>query len=147
MSSQPPSSPVPQRPRLASGVVMVSLALVVSTVACPRGRPDVSVKDSESPKAPDSVFVEVTNDHFYEARVHAIYDGGQRFSLGTIAGNGNHAQVAIGWQPRSIVFEINFVVGAGVYLSYPVEAAPGDVIEVRVPPNIEASGFFRRVSQ
>ncbi|MBI4419263.1 MAG: hypothetical protein HY560_00410 [Gemmatimonadetes bacterium] len=102
---------------------------------------------SQLPEPPDSVVVEVVNDNFYDARIHAAYDGGHRLSLGTIAGNGNRAEVTIPWEPRPIVFQILFIIGGTAYVSHPVEVERGDIIEVRLPRNIDMSGFFRRVSR
>lgn len=125
---------------------LMAVAHVLAGAACASGH-GVSVERSPFPEPPDSVLVEVVNDNFYDARIHAVYDGGQRVSLGTIAGNGNRAEATIHWEPRPIVFEILFIIGGSAYVSYPVEAERGDIIEVRLPRNIDMSGFFRRVSR
>jgi hypothetical protein len=99
------------------------------------------------PAVPDSVIVEAFNDHFYEARIHAVYAGGQRRSLGTIAGNGGHTKMAIAWQPRALSFEVAFIIDGAEYVSHTVDVSPGELVEVRLPPNINESGFFRRVQR
>jgi hypothetical protein len=113
-------------------------------VACARAR-DAHVQPGTLGAARDSVFVEVVNDNYYDARVHMIYAGGARHSLGTIAGNGRQPALAIPWQPRTLVVEVTLVIGGGVYRSDAIDVAPGDVVQVRVPANLDASGFFRRV--
>lgn len=118
--------------------------LAVFGVACARAK-DVSLQPDTAGTAPDGVLVEVINDNYYDARVHVIYDGGLRRSLGTIGGNGRQAKVAIPWQPRALVVEVTLIIGGGVYRSDRIHVSPGDVLEVRVPANIQSSGFFRRV--
>jgi hypothetical protein len=122
-----------------------ALALTLTLFAL--GCAGQAVEPGASPAGADSIVVEAINENYYDARIHAVYDGGQRHPLGTIAGNGGHAEVALGWEPRSLVFEISFVIGGAAYESLPLDVARGDRVEVRVPPNIESSGFFRRVSR
>lgn len=127
---------------------MTRTALVLAGLgaAC-AGRSAVRVEPADAPAVPDSVFVEVVNDNYYDVRVHVVYDGGARFSLGTISGNKRQDAVAIAWYPRLLMVEVAVIIGGGVYLSDRVNAAAGDVVQVRIPPNIDASGFFRRVSR
>ena len=94
---------------------------------------------------PDSVRVDVVNDNYYDARMHAVWAGGQRRSLGTIAGNGGRTRVALAWEPRALVFEVLLITEGSAYVSQSVDVTPGESIEVRVPVNIASSGFFRRV--
>lgn len=93
----------------------------------------------------DSIVVDVLNENYYAARIHAIYEGGQRRSIGTIPGNGGQARVALAWEPRSLIFEVLLVTEGSTYLSDPVDVAAGQAIDLRVPSNIRGSGFFRRV--
>ena len=93
----------------------------------------------------DSIVVNVLNENYYDARIHAIYDGGQRRSLGTIAGNGGQMRVALGWEPRALLFEVSLVTDGSTYVSDPVDVPAGQSIDIRVPSNIRESGFFRRV--
>jgi len=120
------------------------LWLAVLGVACARPQA-VRVQPSSGGVTPESVFVEVVNDNYYDVRVHTIYAGGARHSLGTIAGNQRQLAVAIPWQPRSLTVEVTLIIGGGVYRSDPIDVAAGDVVQVRVPVSLEASGFFRRV--
>lgn len=96
--------------------------------------------------AGESIIVNVVNENYYDARIHALYVGGQRRSLGTLAGNGGRTRAVINWEPRSLAFEIQLVTEGSAYLSQEVDVPAGDSVEVRVPANINASGFFRRTS-
>ena len=120
--------------------------LAVIGVACARAE-DARVPPTTPETAADHVFVGVINDNYYDARVHVIYEGGMRRSLGTIGGNGRQALVAIPWQPGALVVEVTMVIRGGLYRSDRIHVSPGDVLEVRVPANIESSGFFRRVGR
>ena len=96
---------------------------------------------------PDSVYIEVVNEHFYDARVHAIYEGGGRHTLGTVPGNGGHAEVALGFKPRALTFVVSFIINNERYVTDPIDAVRGEILALTVPPHIEASGFFTRVSR
>jgi hypothetical protein len=123
-------------------LIVAAAALALFAASCARGR---NVGGGAQLAAADSIYIETLNDNFYEARIHAVYKGGQRRSLGTIAGNGGRARTAIPWEPRALTFEVLFIIGGAAYVSYPVDASRGETIEVRLPPNIDQSGFFRRV--
>jgi hypothetical protein len=118
-----------------------SAMLALLCVAC-AGR-----QRSGAPTQPERIFIEAINDNYYDARVHVLYTGGQRRSLGTIAGNGGRAQMALGWEPRALVFEVSFIISGAAYASYPLEVAPGQHVVLRLPPNIQESGLFRRLSR
>ncbi len=124
---------------------LITAGVVLCGAACHR-RPAVHVQPSKQPVG-DSVFVEVVNDNYYDVRVHAIYQGGARHSIGTFGGNTRHAALAIPWQPRALVIELALIVGSGVYRSDGVDVAAGDVVAVRIPPNLDVSAFFRRVGK
>lgn len=124
---------------------LITAGVVLGGAACQR-RSAVQVQPSKEPVS-DSVFVEVVNDNYYDARVHVIYQGGARHSIGTIVGNTRHDPVAIPWQPRALVIEIALIVGSGVYRSDGLDVAAGDVVAVRIPPNLDVSAFFRRVGK
>lgn len=101
------------------------------------------------PPAPDprrdSIDVEVINQNYYEANIYAIYGGSLRRRVGHVRGTGTRTNFVIPWHPRSLAFEIDFVIGPGTYLSDRVDVARGDAVELTIPPNIDESGFFRRV--
>jgi len=124
--------------------IMMAVALMFVGAAC--GLPGFPGRNQGAAAAqPDSVVVEVLNENYYATRIHAVFDGGQRRALGTIAGNGGRARVGLAWEPKSLVFEVQLIVDGSAYVSHPVYVSPGDSIEVRVPSNISGSGFFRRV--
>ena len=95
----------------------------------------------------DSILVHVLNENYYEARIHAVYEGAERHSLGTVPGNGGRARVAFPWQPRAVEFAVFFITAGTTYRSDPFDISPGDSVELRVPQNISTSGFFRRVGE
>lgn len=116
---------------------MAALLCVAVAVAC-ASRRGVSTNES--------IIVHAVNENYYDARIHAVFDGGQRRSLGTIAGNGGRTRAVIMWEPHSLAFAIQFVTEGSAYISQEVNVTPGDSVEIRVPANINQSGFFRRVS-
>jgi hypothetical protein len=123
--------------------IMTTAAIALFAVACARSAG--GAKGGAGVVRRDSIHVDAVNENYYEARIHAVYTGGQRRSLGTIAGNGGRIRTALAWEPRSLVFEIVFVTDGAAYVSLPVDVAAGESVEVRVPMNISGSGFFRRM--
>lgn len=121
-----------------------AVALALLGVAC--GSNQV-VYDAAGEPQPDSVYVDALNDNYYDARIHAVYTGGQRRTLGTLAGNGGHLEKALGWEPHALVFVVSFIISGKTYVSHPVDVSRGERVELRLPPNIDQSGFFRRVSE
>jgi hypothetical protein len=124
--------------------VITAAALAIVGVACATPGGSKEGQAAARPR-PDSIHVDVLNENYYAARIHAAYDGGQRRSLGTIDGNGARSKVTIVWEPRQLVFEIAFVTDGSLYTTHPVDVVPGESIELRLPQNISASGFFRRL--
>ena len=127
---------------MAARVITAVVCLVMAGAGCAKPGGGATAEP-----APERIFIEAFNDHYYDARVHAVYTGGQRRSLGTIAGNGGRAQLALGWEPRALVFEVSFIIDGAAYVSHPMDVNPGQHVVVRLPPNIQESGFFRRVSR
>ena len=93
----------------------------------------------------DSVFVFAVNENYYDARIHAVYEGGRRHSVGTIAGNGGRTVIGLPWEPRAVEFSVFLITAGTTYRTHPFDLAAGDSIELRVPLNISVSGLFRRV--
>lgn len=114
--------------------IALAVALLSAACATRRGAPQ-----------PESFVVDVLNENFYAARVHAIWNGANRRPLGTIDGNGGRARATLGWEPRALAFEVQLVTEGSSWISQQVDVSPGDSIELRVPSNIRESGFFRRV--
>lgn len=120
---------------------IVTLTLVLLTPGC-AGRQD-QARDADATEA-DSIVIVAVNENYYDARVHAVYDGGPQMTLGTIAGNGGTVQAAVPWDPRALIFEISFIISGRDYVSEPVTVTRGEHLELRLPANIDMSGFFRR---
>jgi hypothetical protein len=120
--------------------LMITFALTL-VVGCSAFR---GPKDGSGAQA-DSVVVQAKNENYYAARIHAVWNGGQRRALGTVAGNGGQARMVLAWEPRALAFEVLLVTEGSTYVSLPVDPSPGESIELRVPSNINESGFFRRV--
>lgn len=118
-------------------------AAIVTVAACGGAR-DVDVRHGAVPDVGDSVYVELVNEHFNDARVHAIYAGGHRYTLGLVVGHSKAPLTAIPWQPHPLMLEVTFIAAGGPYYTEDLLLDPGDVITVRIPPNIETSAFFRR---
>lgn len=128
--------------------VRFTAAFVAGVIAAGcAGTRDIPVAEPAQVATPDSVYVDVRNDHFYDARIHAVFGSGQRYTLGTVQGNGGQTERALAWHPRPLMFEISFIIGGQAYVSLPVDVVRGDIVEVRLPPNIEGSGFFQRVAR
>jgi hypothetical protein len=123
--------------------IMMAAAIALVAGACARSSGGATGGAGMARR--DSIHVEAINENFYDARIHAVFTGGQRRSLGTIAGNGGKARMALAWEPRSLVFEVVFITDGAAYASLPVDIPAGESIEVRVPMNISGSGFFRRL--
>jgi hypothetical protein len=119
-------------------------AVALVAAACAH-HPEARAAATEAPSPPDRVFIDVINDNYYDARIHALYDGGARHALGTVAGN-ERQSLTIPWLPRPLVFEVVLIVDGGVYRSERMNVAPGELVQLRLPPNIASSGFYRRVS-
>lgn len=126
------------------GTAVAALVVVLAAAACANREyePQTAVD-----AGPDSIFVHAVNENYYDARVHAIYGSGQRQSLGTIPGNGGEADVTLSWQPQALTFEITFIIDGRIYLSQPRDVIRGERFELRLPANIDQSGFFRRVTR
>ncbi|MFW6331528.1 MAG: hypothetical protein ACOC3J_07370 [Gemmatimonadota bacterium] len=129
---------------LTRAIITAVLGLTLGTTGCFFARQDDDRKPDLAES--DSVHVLVVNEHYYDARVHAVYAGGHRHALGTIAGNGGTTEATLNWEPHPLVFQIGFIISGHNYVTEPVDLVRGEHIELRLPPNIEMSGHFRRVS-
>jgi hypothetical protein len=123
-------------------VLVAGVALLVAA-AC-GGKREIEVHHAAAPQVNDSIYVQVINDHFSDARIYAIYESGSRYTLGLVVGKTKGQLTPILWQPRGIQFEISFIATEGLYYSDELLLEPGDVIQITIPPNIATSAFFRR---
>lgn len=124
-------------------MVVLPLCAGLIAVACGGAR-DVEVHSAAAPEVADSVYVRVTNDHFADARLYAIYEGGARYALGLVSGKSKGPMQAVLWQPRPLVLEISFIAEPGLYYTEDLMLERGDVVQITIPPNIATSAFFRR---
>lgn len=123
----------------------VTFALVIATVAgCARREYE---PQHAGGAGADNIVVDAINDNYYDARIHAIYGGSQRHTLGTVPGNGGETTVSLKWQPEALTFEVTFIIDGRTYLSQSRDVIRGERFELRLPPNIDQSGFFRRVGR
>lgn len=129
---------------IASSTALYFIAVTV--VACAgTSEKEVQIEPARSQVTQDSIYIRVINDHFYDARVFALYDGGERYSLGLLVGHTESRLIPVLWKPRRLEFEISFIGESGLYLSDDISVDPGDVVHLTIPPNIATSTFFRRV--
>jgi len=121
------------------------IVLFAVAVACSRkNNPSVV---GATPAIADSVAVEVVNDNYYDARVYVVYAGGGKYPLGTVRSHTIESDLRFAWQPRHLAFEVHLVTGFQTYLSHEVDVAPGDYLQLRLPPNFEVSDSFTRISR
>ncbi|UCC72310.1 MAG: hypothetical protein JSV86_18380 [Gemmatimonadota bacterium] len=125
----------------------IALYWIAVTVAACAGTSEneIQVEPAMAPAPRDSIYVRVINAHFYDARVFALYEGGERHPLGLVVGHTESQLIPILWQPRRLEFEISFIAETGLYLSDDLSLEPGDVVHLTIPPNIATSAFFHRV--
>ncbi len=130
--------------RVPAPVLLAPVLLLVG-VACAGNRGGIEVVHPESSMVRDSVTISVFNDHWYDARVYAVYGDAMRYPLGVIGNKRDAGPFTIPWQVQPLAMEIDFVIESGRYVSDEILVDPGDLVELRIPPNIAASGFFRRI--
>lgn len=123
-----------------------TIAVVLLAAACFAcgGRHPIEVEPGPEPQVPDSIYIRIRNDHFSDARIHALYTDGTRYPVGMVTGKSVGEVTAIVWRPRPLVLEIRLIGPSEVYLSDEVLPAPGDIVALSIPPNIKSSAFFRR---
>jgi hypothetical protein len=129
---------------IASSIALYFIAVTIAACAGTSDK-EVEVEPARSPVTQDSIYVRVINDHFYDARVFVLYDGGERYSLGLFVGHTESQIIPVLWKPRRLEFEISFIAETGQYLSDDLSVNPGEVIHLTIPPNIATSTFFRRL--
>ncbi len=124
---------------------LTAFLLVTIVLGCSRSENPLVVR--ASPAIADSVAVEVVNDNYYDARVYAVYSGGERHPLGTVRSHNSESDLKIPWRARQLAFEVHLVTGFHTYISHEIPVEPGDYVQVRLPPNFEVSDAFRRISR
>ncbi len=128
---------------LRSGSTIVA-ALLLVVAACSRSSP-ITIARGPAPLVRDSIIVTVINDHFYEARVHAVYNQGLRYPLGVMGMKRDNGPFTIPWHIEELAFEVDMITIPGRYVSDEILVQPGDLVELRIPPNIASSAFFTAI--
>lgn len=81
---------------------------------------------------PDDLRVRVENLNFNEARIWLVVRGGERRSLGRVAGKSD-AEFVVRWElSRPASIEIDLVAG-GRCSTEELQLAPGDAIDLQIP--------------
>ena len=111
---------------LALGPVVLLLA-----AACSKGTPAVG---GLSPLFADSVTITVVNLNYYDAGIYAQYEGGISDRLGTVTGNTSQT-FSIRYHPRLLIMRMHLI-GVGTALSNELIVDPGDVLELRLMPDL-----------
>jgi len=122
----------------------IAVALVIVGAACARSNP-ITIAHPPTPLQRDSIIITVINDHFYEARVHAVYNQGLRYPLGVMGMKRESGPFTIPWHIEELAFEVDMITIAGRYVSDEILVQPGDLVELRIPPNISSSAFFTAI--
>jgi hypothetical protein len=122
--------------RLLLGAIICGTALT----GCAAGRTDQGAGG-----AADSIYVEIINENYYDARVHAGFGTRQRRPLGTVPGQGGRVDAALEWQPEGLVLEVTLIIDGRTFLSVPRDVVRDERLTVRLPANIESSAFFYRL--
>ncbi len=113
-------------------------ALVIALAACARGGGEY---DEFAPEVPDEITLEVQNQNFYDATLYAV-SGTHRLRLGSVVGNGQ-GTFQFQWpQPRMQV-EIDLI-GVGSYLTDWISVDRGDILELRIEPDLDRTPPVRR---
>lgn len=128
---------------LGRGTCTASVALALAGTACATQAGGINVVRPEVPAARDSIAITVINDHWYDARVYAVYGGAMRYPLGVIGNKREVGPIVIPWQIQELSMEVDLIIAPGRYVTDEILVQPGDIVELRIPPNISSSGFFR----
>jgi hypothetical protein len=122
----------------------IAAALVIVVMTCSRSSP-ITIGHTPNPLVRDSIIITVINDHFYEARVYAVYNQGLYYPLGVMGMKRESGPFTIPWHIEELAFEIDMITISGRYRSDEIPVEPGDLVELRIPPNIASSGFFTAI--
>jgi hypothetical protein len=104
----------------------LSLVLVLTSCA-PLGRSGAAVPVEQVP-------VVVENQNFYQATVFAIVNS-SRVRLGEVQGNSRATFTARAPATGQMRIEVRLL-AVGAFTSWPVSIAPGDTVQIRVPPDL-----------
>lgn len=109
-------------------LIMVGVGL---GAACSRSAPAMG---GLSPDVPDSVRIDVVNDNFYDADIFSEYEGDVRRRLGMVNGFSSRS-FSIPYRPAQLVMVMRLI-GAGEAVSNILAVNPGDILELRLLPDL-----------
>lgn len=110
--------------------VTVALALVaLSGTGCGSAQRRVALFGE--PEGKQLLRIEVQNNNFNDATVHAMWEGGGRRRLGTVTGKGTGVFTLEWTTSRPIQLEIDFLAG-GTCTTDRITASPGDSLDLMI---------------
>jgi hypothetical protein len=96
--------------------------------------------DSEAgPQSQADVTIEVENQNFYDARIYLLVYG-NRTRLGQVTGNSTQT-FSFAVQPDDIRIEVDFIGGAGGFITESMPVSAGDQLELQILPDAHRLRF------
>jgi hypothetical protein len=90
--------------------------------------------DSEAwPQSQAEVTIEVENQNFYDARVYLLVLS-KRTRLGLVSGYSTQT-FSFALQPDEVRIEVDFIGGAGGFVTEPMPVSAGDQLELQILPD------------
>jgi hypothetical protein len=116
--------------------VVASLMLAVQLGGCASGKG----ADGEAGLQPQAkVTIEVENQNFYDARIYLLVFG-NRTRLGQVTGNTTQT-FSFAVQPDDIRIEVDFIGGAGGFITESMPVRAGDQLELQILPDAHRLRF------
>ena len=116
------------RQRSRSTIALAFLALVGSGCGPAGGRP---VALFGEPEEKQLLRIQIQNNNFNDATVHALWEGGGRRRLGTVSGKGSGIFTLDWTNTRPIQLEIDFLAG-GECTTRAITASPGESLQLTI---------------
>ena len=79
----------------------------------------------------EKVVLTVENDRFEDARIYAVWRGGQEHRLGTATGKTSQ-NFSFDWVADEVQIRVSFVAAADGYTVDPISVAPGDHLNLKI---------------
>ena len=107
----------------------IALLSLLAVAGCARVG---GVRDPLQPrKRPEKVLLTVQNDRFEDARIYAVWHGGQEKRLGTATGK-TSSNFSFDWVADEVQIRVSFVAAADGYTVDPITVAPGDHLDLKI---------------
>jgi hypothetical protein len=114
-----------------SSLTVVAALLLTAQLGGCAGRKGA---DNEAgPQSRAEVTIEVENQNFYDARVYLLVLG-QRTRLGQVNGNSTET-FSFALQPDEVRIEVDFIGGAGGFVTEAMPVSAGDQLELQILPD------------